>query len=102
MFSRVAPWIRSRPIRGPPRFDDGSRVTISGKSSLAVSAHLRKELHLWDGALSADIAPQSELADADSHSDGGPRSLGTQLNVDVGASSTLLNVNEGRWADPAG
>jgi len=78
-------------------FDDGSRVTISGKSSLAVSAQLRKELHLWDGALSADIAPQSDGRPMLIHTPTADLEvLGTQLNVDVGASSTLLNVNEGR------
>ena len=39
-------------------FDDGSRVTISGKSSLAVSAERRKELHLWDCLLYTSPSPR--------------------------------------------
>ena len=45
----------------------------------------------------ADIAPQSDGRPMLIHTPTADLEvLGTQLNVDVGASSTLLNVNEGR------
>jgi hypothetical protein len=79
------------------KFRDGSTVTVSGQSGLTISEYRQKELHLHVGSLSASIMPQP---------DGRPmliytptarlEVLGTQLNVEVDPSSTMLSVNEGR------
>ncbi|GIS63173.1 MAG: hypothetical protein CM1200mP2_53980 [Planctomycetaceae bacterium] len=60
-----------------------------------MSAHAEGTAPVGRSIVGRHRAAVGGSADADSHSDGGPRSLGTQLNVDVGASSTLLNVNKG-------
>ena len=77
-------------------FNDGSTVTIFGNSTLTLSDHGQKELHLKEGSISSNVRPQPE---------GRPmlvrtRSallevLGTQFEVEVRRSSTMLNVNQG-------
>jgi len=77
-------------------FDDGSTVTVFGNSTLTLSDHGQKELHLKEGSISSNVRPQPE---------GRPmlvrtRSallevLGTQFEVEVRRSSTMLNVNQG-------
>ncbi len=78
-------------------FNDGSTVTIFGNSTLTLSDHGQKELHLKEGSISSNVRPQpagrpmlvrtrSALLEV----------LGTQLEVEVRLSATMLNVNEGR------
>jgi ferric-dicitrate binding protein FerR (iron transport regulator) len=78
-------------------FTDGSTVTIFGSSTLTLSDHGQKELHLKEGSISGNVRPQparrpmlvrtrSALLEV----------LGTQFEVEVRRSSTMLNVNEGR------
>ena len=78
-------------------FNDGSTVTIFGNSTLTLSDHGQKELHLKEGSISSNVRPQpvgrpmlvrtrSALLEV----------LGTQFEVEVRLSATMLNVSEGR------
>lgn len=78
-------------------FHDGSTVTVFGQTMLTFSHQDRKELHLRQGKLSAHVKPQPIDKPMLIHSPTARLEvLGTQFNVDVEATSTLLNVNEGR------
>jgi ferric-dicitrate binding protein FerR (iron transport regulator) len=78
-------------------FRDGSTVTVSGRSVLTISEGRQKELHLREGSVSVNVAPQPR---------GRPmlictptarlEVLGTQLSVDAEQTSTTLRVSEGR------
>ena len=81
-------------------FLDQSRVTIFGRSELAIKAGGRsgsqKYLALKEGSLSATVTPQAEgrpmvIATSTVHLE----VLGTQLNVDYDSGTTQLTVNEG-------
>lgn len=78
------------------QFDDGSEITLTGRSSAMVSQGARKEISLRDGRLRATVHPQptgqamlvrtptAEL-----------KVLGTQFNVESRALATTLAVHEG-------
>ena len=77
-------------------FNDGSTVTISGNSTLTVSDHGQKELHLKEGSLSSNVSRQpagkpmlvytrSAMLEV----------LGTQFDVQAGLAATMLNVSKG-------
>jgi len=77
-------------------FNDGSRVTVSGRSILTIADFGQKVLRLRGGNLSADVEPQprdkpmriiTPSAEAEV--------LGTQLDLAADAFSTRLTVNEG-------
>ena len=78
-------------------FHDGSVVTLSGRSTLTISETHQKELHLREGNMSADVAPQRG---------GRPmlintptaklEILGTRFDIEAAMSSTTLHVNEGQ------
>jgi hypothetical protein len=77
-------------------FKDGSKVTVSGQSTLMLSASERKELHLRQGSLSAKVAPQPEATPMLVHTLTAKLDvLGTQFNVDAEPTLTKLVVNEG-------
>jgi len=78
-------------------FNDGSTVTISGHSTLTFSDHGQKKLNLKKGSVSGNVKPQpagkpmliytrSAMLEV----------LGTQFDIEVGLSATMLNVSEGR------
>ncbi|MBI4658670.1 MAG: FecR domain-containing protein [Verrucomicrobia bacterium] len=79
------------------KFNDGSTVAISGRSSLTFSASGQKKLHLNEGNLSGNVKPQPA---------GKPmliytrpavlEVLGTQFEVEARLSATMLNVSKGR------
>ncbi|MFC1597344.1 FecR domain-containing protein [Planctomycetota bacterium] len=77
-------------------FNDGSRVTISGNSTLTVSDDGQKKLHLKEGNVSANVNRQpvgkpmliytrSAMLEV----------LGTQFDVQAGLTATMLNVSKG-------
>ncbi|MGE3819113.1 MAG: FecR domain-containing protein [Isosphaeraceae bacterium] len=79
------------------RFRDGTAVTVSGLSTLTIAETARKELHLRTGSLSAQVRPQPGGEPMVIHTPTAKLEvLGTQLDVDADASSTVLNVNQGR------
>ena len=77
-------------------FKDGSKVTVSGQSTLMLSSSDRKELHLRQGSLSAKVVAQSESTPMVVHTQTAKLDvLGTQFHVDAESTSTKLIVNEG-------
>ncbi|MHC4431667.1 MAG: FecR domain-containing protein [Planctomycetota bacterium] len=77
-------------------FRDGSTATASGQSVLTISEYRQKELHLHVGSLSASVMPQPEGRPMLIHTPTARLEvLGTQLNVEVDPSSTMLSVNKG-------
>jgi len=77
-------------------FRDGSTVTVSGRSTLTISEDTQKQVHLREGSVSARVAPQPPGRAMLIHTPTARLEvLGTQLNVDAGAGSTTLRVNEG-------
>ncbi len=78
-------------------FRDGSTVCLSGLSMLTIAEGRTKELHLRRGNLSAKVAHQPAGKRMAIHTPTAKLEiLGTQLNIDADASSTVLSVNEGR------
>ena len=78
-------------------FRDGSTVTVSGQSMLAISEDQQKEIHLREGSVSARVAAQPHGQPMLIHTPTARLEvLGTQLNVDAQRTSTTLRVNEGR------
>lgn len=78
-------------------FRDGSTVTVSGQSTLTISEGQQKQLRLREGNISASVAPQPLGRPMLIHTPTAKLEvLGTQLNVDAEADSTMLRVNEGR------
>ncbi|MFT4641579.1 MAG: ferric-dicitrate binding protein FerR (iron transport regulator) [Verrucomicrobiales bacterium] len=78
-------------------FQDGSKVTMSGHSTLMVSAGEQKQLHLRQGNLSAEVAPQPESMPMVVNTPTAElKVLGTQFDVDAERNATRLIVNEGR------
>jgi len=78
-------------------FRDGSTVTASGQSVMTISEYRQKELHLHVGSLSASIMPQPDGKPMLIHTPTAKLEvLGTQLNIEADASSTMLSVNKGR------
>jgi len=78
-------------------FRDGSKVTVSGQSTLTISEDQQKQLRLREGSISASVAPQPQARPMLIHTPTAKLEvLGTQLNVDAEAASTTLRVNEGR------
>mgnify|MGYP002623774141 FL=1 len=78
-------------------FHDGSTVTISGVSALAISEIDQKELHLRAGTLSATVSPQPAGKPLLIHTPTAELTvLGTQFNVDADAAATVLTVNRGK------
>ena len=79
------------------RFDDGSRLTMTGDSELTVSDRGAKVLELRHGALSAQVEPQAH---------GQPMRIatraaqieviGTQFSIVAESTETVLNVDKGR------
>jgi len=78
-------------------FRDGSTVTVSGQSTLTISEDQQKQIHLRKGSVSARVATQPQGRPMLIHTPTAKLEvLGTQLNVDAEAASTMLRVNEGR------
>ena len=78
-------------------FRDGSTVTVSGQSVLTISEHRQKELYLRVGSLSASVMPQPDGRPMLIHTPTASLEvLGTQLNVEAEAWSTMVSVNQGR------
>ncbi len=78
-------------------FQDDSRLTLSGPSTLMISAGKRKRLHLREGNLSAEVTPQPENKAMMVHTPMAElRVLGTQFDVDAQQDVTKLIVHEGR------
>lgn len=78
-------------------FVDGSKVTLSGKAMLTFSQQGQKELHLREGNITANVAPQPPNMPMLIHTRSAILEvLGTRFNVEAELSSTMLNVNEGK------
>lgn len=78
-------------------FLDGSKVTLSGKSLLTFSQQGQKELHLREGNITANVAPQPRGKPMLIHTRSASLEvLGTRFNLEADLSSTTLNVNEGK------
>lgn len=76
--------------------NDGTTVTLSGKSLLTFSEYGQKELHLREGNLSADVAKQPPGRPMLIHTRSATMEvLGTRLDVEAQLTSTKLNVSEG-------
>ena len=79
------------------KFKDGSKIMISGISMLTFSDTGQKELHLKSGNFSAKVTPQPEGRPLLIHTQTAIINvLGTQLEVEVAPSSTVVNVSEGK------
>ncbi|MDG1892863.1 MAG: FecR family protein [Verrucomicrobiota bacterium] len=78
-------------------FQDASKLTLSGHSTLMVSVGKRKRLHLRKGSLSAEITAQPENRTMVLHTPTAElRVLGTRFDVVAQSDVTKLIVNEGR------
>ena len=77
-------------------FQDASKLTLSGRSTLMLSAGERKRFHLREGSLSAEVTPQPENRALVVHTPTAELSvLGTRFDVDAQQDATKLIVNEG-------
>lgn len=78
-------------------FADGTRLTLLGRSTVAVSDDGQKAVHLRSGSLSADVRPQPAGRPLLIHTPTARLEvLGTRFEVDSDESNTRLAVNEGR------
>ena len=78
-------------------FTDGSIVTLAGESEAVISEQARKELHLRNGRLSADIVQQTAQQPMLVRTSSAELEvLGTQFNVAAQNVATTLAVNKGR------
>ncbi len=79
------------------KFNDGSKVTVTGQSELTISDGSQKELHLTGGNLSANVTKQRLGEPMLIHTPTAKLEvLGTQLNVESLSTVTALSVNEGK------
>lgn len=79
------------------KFNDGSKVTVTGQSELTISDGSQKELHLSGGNLSASVTKQRHGEPMLIHTPTAKLEvLGTQLNVESLSAVTALSVNEGK------
>ncbi|MCP4262587.1 MAG: FecR domain-containing protein [Planctomycetes bacterium] len=77
-------------------FNDGSTVTISGNSTLTFSDHEQKKLYLKEGNVSGKVKAQPANKPMLIYTRSAMLEvLGTQFEVEVGLSATMLNVSEG-------
>jgi ferric-dicitrate binding protein FerR (iron transport regulator) len=78
-------------------FADGTRLTLLGRSTVAISDEGQKAVHLRSGSLSADVRPQPAGRPLLIHTPTARLEvLGTRFEVDSDESNTRLAVNEGR------
>ena len=78
------------------QFEDGSTVGVLGNSTLTFSNLGQKKLHLKDGKLACDVRPQPAGKPLLVHTRSALLEvLGTRFEVDVGLSTTVLDVSEG-------
>jgi len=77
-------------------FKDGSTVTIFGNSTLTLSDHGQKELHLKEGSISSNVKPQPAGKPMLIYTRSARLEvLGTRFEVEAARASTTLNVSEG-------
>ncbi len=77
-------------------FHDGSRVTISGNSTLTFSDHGQKRLHLREGTIAANVNPQPAGKPMLIYTRSAMLEVvGTQFDVQAGLAATMLNVSKG-------
>lgn len=77
-------------------FEDGSKITLTGQSTLTVSDEGQKLLRLRNGSLSADVNDQPESTPMVIRTHLAELTvLGTQFNMKVDGLSTVVSVNEG-------
>lgn len=77
--------------------NDGTTVTLSGKSLLTFSEYSQKELHLREGNISADVAKQPTGRPMLIHTRSATLEvLGTKFDVQAQLTSTKLNVSQGK------
>ena len=78
-------------------FKDGSTIAITGKTTLTFSDRGQKELHLKEGNLSCNVNRQPSGKPMLIHTQSAILEvLGTRFEVEVGLSSTMLSVSEGK------
>lgn len=78
-------------------FNDGTTVTVSGKSLLTFSEQQQKELYLREGNITAEVEPQPVGKPMLIHTRSADLEvLGTQFSLAADLASTMLNVAEGR------
>ncbi len=78
-------------------FDDGTSLTLLGRTAATFSADGQKTVHLRAGSLSADVRPQPGGHPLLIHTPTARLEvLGTRFEVDSDPANTRLTVNEGR------
>lgn len=79
------------------QFNDGSKVMISGNSTLTFADVAQKELRLREGTFSANVVPQPTGKPMLIHTPSTLlKVLGTQFDIESSMASTVLNVTEGK------
>ena len=77
-------------------FRDGSLITLMAHSAATISDEGQKQVHLREGNLSADVRPQRSGRPMLIHTTTAVLEvLGTRFDVESGAATTRLNVDEG-------
>jgi ferric-dicitrate binding protein FerR (iron transport regulator) len=77
-------------------FRDGSLITLMAHSAATISDDGQKQVHLREGNLSADVRPQRSGRPMLIHTATAVLEvLGTRFDVESGAATTRLNVDEG-------
>ena len=77
-------------------FRDGSLITLMAHSAATISDEGQKQVHLREGNLSADVRPQRSGRPMLIHTPTAVLEvLGTRFDVESGAATTRLNVDEG-------
>ena len=79
------------------KFNDGSTMALAGTSLVTFSDRGQKEIHLWEGNVTAKVTPQPADQPMLVHTRSAVLEvLGTQFSVKTDRATTSLNVNEGK------